>query len=175
MDLPQSIKNFRQNAPSFTVIPFPDSQPKLLGKKITLWKPAKKPSWLTLQKAGLRCSKRKKSFKTCVQYPNLIEKNFAKAKKEVEAEIIEFFSFLKEVDIPSKMNLLDKFNQKIHSGEIQTIEQMKAFLLKTEELAECIKLHLRKNEYTENFMKEISFDVFEQGFNAKNYSSSNNP
>lgn len=79
--------------------------------------------------------------------------------------MLNLFNFLGNVNIAGELNLISKFNIKISSGEITTIEQMTIFLNKAKELAECIKLYLLKNEYSENFMQEISFDVFEKGFN----------
>lgn len=162
MDLPQSVSQLRHIARGLSVIPFPKTQTGLLRKKNALWKTVKKPCWLAKfsshwfndsPKLTLRCTKR--------------EKSFAQVKEEMEREMLELFSFLQDVDIPAKMDLIRKFNQKIDSKEICTIQQMRAFFLKAEELAECIKLHLRKNEYSQNFTKDISFDVFEQGFNTK--------
>lgn len=176
MDLPQSLQQLKQIACGLPVISFPNTQKGRLGNKSTLWKTAQKPSWLTQfnshwfiqsPKLALRQAKLGKILKTCIQHGPELAKGFAQVKKETESEILELFSFLKEVDIPAKMNLIDKFNQRINSGEISSIDQMKVFLLKAESLAECIKLHLRKNEYSENFTKEISFDAFEQGFNPK--------
>lgn len=173
MDLPQSIKNFRHIASRLTVIPFPDAQSKNLEKKKPFWKIVKKPKWLTqVQKSHIRCPR--PILKTPLPTQPL-KKSFNEAKKEIETEMIDLFNFLKEADIPTKLNLLDKFNRKINSGEIQTIPQMQEFLAKVEKLAECIKLYLHKNEYSENFMKDISLDVFEQGFNPKNSGPSNNP
>ncbi len=177
MDLPQSLQQLKQIACGFPVISFPKPSKGILGNKNTLWKAEKKPSWLakfsghwlTTQspKLNLRRARLERILKTCIQHGPELAKGFAQVKKETESEILELFNFLKEVDIPAKMNLIDKFNQRIKSGEISNIDQMKTFLRKAEALAECIKLHLRKNEYSENFTKEISFDAFEQGFNSK--------
>lgn len=175
MDLPQSVPPLRHLARTLTVIPFPNTPKGVLEQKSTRCKTVKKPSWLTnvvyhwltTPKLTLRRVKLEKILKNCILRGPELAKGFAEVKKETELEMLELFSFLKEVDIPAKMNLLAKFNQKIQSGEINSIDQMKAFLHKTEKLAECIKLYLRKNEYSENFTKEITFDVFEQGFNPK--------
>lgn len=193
MELPQSVKQLRHLARGLTVIPFPKSQKGILGNKTTLWKTVKRPSWLakcsshwlTSQKLSCRRVRLERIFKTCIQHGPELAKGFAQVKKETEIEMLALFSFLEEVDVPAKMNLIDKFNQKIQSGEIRSIDQIKAFLEKTKALAECIQSHLRMNEYNENFTKEISFDAFEQGFNPQtqealrkanpNYFSPGNP
>lgn len=171
MDLPQSI---RKIVHGHTVVPFPKIKENPATTERPVWKAFKKPSWLVKTDSHLsqnckkifdRCAKNEETYKRCTKAE--LAKTFLKTRIEIETEMLELFSFLETVDIPAKMNLLDKFNQKIISGEITTVEQMKAFLSKAEELADCIKLYLLKNEYSENFMREISFDVFEQGFNRR--------
>lgn len=177
MDLPQSIKHFKKTTHDISIIPFPNTKKALAESKRISWKPQKAPPWLkeiinnkvnnNNHKLHHRHAKLKKISKHCSQPSPHLSKNFAQVKKETEIEILELFNFLKDINIPEEINLIDKFNQKISTGEINTIDHMRSFLFKAEELAEYIKLHLRKNEYSKNFMQDVSLDVFEQGFDHK--------
>ena len=69
--------------------------------------------------------------------------------------------------MPAKLDLINKFNQQIACGEIRSIKEIDGFLEKARSLAACINLYLQKNEYSEYFTKDISYDIFEQGFCPK--------
>ncbi len=136
-----------------------------------------RPSWLVNfqccwipNKIGLASRKPQQSkvlklnIKPHVDFSNL----FFLEKKRIETEMRCLFNFLTNTDVFAKINLIDKLNFKITSGEITTVDQLKLFFDKAKELAECMKVYLLKNEYSENFMRKISFEVFEKGFNPKN-------
>lgn len=173
MDRPQSVKKISCCS---TIVPFSIIEQNSLIIKKTLQKPSQRPSWLinfnshwpqNCKKLSLRKPKKTTMLKLSTKSTWEFSKSFFQAKKEIELEMLNLFNFLGNIDIPDKLNLINKFNLKLVSGEITTIEQMLAFLKKTEELANCIKVYLLKNEYSENFMREISFDVFEKGFQPK--------
>lgn len=124
------------------------------------------PASLNEKKIGERKFSKPHSPKPNTKSNWHLSKDFFQVKKNIETEILNLFSFntTNNINIADKLNLIHKFNIKIISGEISKVEQMTNFLNKARELTDYIKLFLLKNEYSENFMREISFDVFEKGF-----------
>lgn len=175
MSIPQS-----SSVPNNRIVPFSanstNSQDGSHTRKIFPNLP-KQPSWLANFSCcwisnNTRLAKRKSqqskviklNIKPHVDFSNL----FFQEKKRIEREMRSLFNFLTNTDIFAKINLIDKLNFKITSGEITTVDQLKSFFDKAKELAKCIEVYLLKNEYSENFMSKISFDVFEKGFNSSN-------
>lgn len=146
------------------IIPFSSIKEAVTKKTLTQSQP---PSALNSPKLSTRKLNNPSSPKLDTKLQWSFSKKFFQSKKNIEAEMLNLFSFLANVNIADKLNLINKFNIKIISGEISTVEQMVTFLNKARELSDCIKLYLLKNEYSENFMREISFDVFENGFNPQ--------
>lgn len=170
MKLPQSLNL------SGSIVPFSKAASESVVKKILCNFP-KQPSWLgdidinwaeTLKPLPERKALKSKVVKLNIKSNWNSSKNFFEEKKRIEAEICSLFSFLENTDVFAKINLNDKLNLKIISGEITSIDQLQSFFAKAKELSDCIRLYLLKNEYTANFMQEISMDVFENGFNAQN-------
>lgn len=169
MKLPHSL-----NPNNNPIIPFCTNNNEIVVKKVIQNFP-KKNIWLEngiKKEKGKVVSERKtrklKVLKLDIK-PSKWEdsKNFFQAKKRIEGEIRSLFIFLQNTDILKRINLIDKLNIKITAGEITTVDQIESFFDKVKELADCIKLYLLKNEYNENFMQEITMDVFEKGFTVK--------
>lgn len=158
------------------IIPFFTNAKDESVVKKNLQNSSNQPSWLkevnscwtkTNKPLIERKSKQSKVIKLNVKTSWNTEKNFFLEKKRIETEMRDLFNFLENMDIFGKINLIEKLNLKISSGEIIKVEQLRSFYEKAKELADCIKLFLLKNEYNENFMRKISVDVFENGFNAQ--------
>lgn len=172
MSEPHPTSNtIRDVARGYTVVPFPLKRESILSTMHVEQRNSEKqltpiPNQTKGKKLSSRKTILKRLRKTCMN--NGIGKNFEQVRKEIEVQLLDTFSFLGDIDNPAKLDLLEKFNQQIISGEIQTIEDMRRFLTKSEELADCIQLYMYKNQYSEQFTKEISYEVFEQGFSPKN-------
>ncbi|PWU04678.1 MAG: hypothetical protein C5B43_04340 [Verrucomicrobia bacterium] len=182
MSLPQSSNSSNGNrivpfstnkeSGSHTKKIFPSTQRPSWIQKVS--KPSKKNSESTV-----KLTSRKLYRSNVIQLKikstfNFLNSSFFHEKQRIESDIRGLFNFLTNKDVFGKINLIEKLNFKITSGEITTIDQLKSFFDKAYKLAECMRVYLLKHEYSENFMRKISFDVFENGFNSENQENGKN-
>jgi len=171
---PQPKNTPRKKSRGNTLHPFPIKEASILKAKNPKWQKDHSNPFPQAQKATKKPTstkgieshsvKHKKIRKSCINAFEHIGKSTADARKEIEIELVSLFDFLEDEDFAAKMGLVEKFNQKIESGEIKTTQDMNNFLKKAEELADCLRLYVQRNEYCANFGKEISFEEFEEGF-----------
>lgn len=181
MSLPQSSTSSNGNR----IVPF--STNKEIGSHTKKISPStQRPSWIQkVSKSPLKNSESTKLTSRKLYRSNVIQlkikstfnflnSSFFHEKQRIESEIRGLFNFLTNKDIFGKINLIEKLNFKITSGEITTIDQLKSFFDKAHKLAECMRVYLLKYEYSENFMRKISFEAFENGFNSENQENEKN-
>lgn len=175
MPKPQSTPtpNIRTKARGNTIAPFPINLQPLSRFKKVIWLKTKNPKKkLSLSKKSpfKKIAQRKvilrKIQKASTNPLSYVEQNFKNIKNQIESDIDSLFHFIDD-EFPAKADLIKEFNKQIKSGKISTIAQMKNLYKKAEQLANCLNLYLEKNDYCENFAKEITIQVFEHGFSKK--------
>lgn len=169
-----SKKKFPKTTSLHTLVPFPTPKKvPFFGKKVKILLLENSPKFDLKVYGSLNQNLKKLIYykiewqrlsKSCIEALSDPPKSFSQSKVETERAIKEMFYFLEAYGLPGKQDLIEKFNKQIQTGEIKTATQMKVFLEKSQKLAECIYLYIKKNEYTKNFMQEISYEEFEQGF-----------
>lgn len=177
--MPPNPKHFSEE---HTIVPFP----KLVRASKIEPRPLKKTSWIKKQTKKIGFSQDVVTFNTnrhngkkllhtariikleklCthpLQCVNLSNKN-KNIKLDVSKEINDLFHFLGPKHQEPKRDILNLFNQKLLSGEIRNYKDVRKFLRKAEDLADCLNLYLVRNQFCDHFMTEVSLDIFRNGF-----------
>ncbi len=174
----QTPEKKRKVARGHTIVPFPKlvraselKRTRLIKQVEGKARKVKVPTFGELTPEGGRSladASVKRLSKLCAKALEHVGVGNVRNPQEVIEEIRRLFSFLPEDKHEPIDDVVSLFRHKMQEGEIKTAHDIKLFLRKAEDLADCLRLYLERNEFCRNFMTEVSLDIFECGFPAKN-------
>lgn len=168
----------RSSARGHTIVPFPklvrasdiqvkkkaiwiQDQASKLDVRVGDWDSFQKKYSLNPLNTKVQHIRLNKQVTTALNTPG---KRLKAAQLAAEHEIDKLFIFLGEDGDDPKYDLKLALKHKVDRGEIATLPQLEQFLKKARELASCLKIFLAKNAFNCDFMQEVSYDIFMNGF-----------
>lgn len=139
----------------------------IINPQVTMSEPRKKARGYTIIPFPVA---KKKSIASKSYSTFQLSSDYESACDQAKKYITKLFNFLTEEQQEEALNIKKMFENKVSSKEIVTVPEILTFLLKAEELAKCLNTYLEKKEYSENFAKDVSYDIFRHGFPHKNQS-----